>query len=127
MILVTGAGGHLGANLVRRLSENGHSIRAALHDVRELSAVEGLGFDPFFGDLSEPDIAAAAVQGCNQIYHCAGRVSTDFANQAAIFRANVVVTREVLRAAIKHRAERIVVASSLSTVGTQRGWAEQRR
>ena len=117
MILVTGAGGHLGANLVRRLSENGHSIRAALHDVRELSAVEGLGFDPFFGDLSEPDIAAAAVQGCNQIYHCAGRVSTDFANQAAIFRANVVVTREVLRAAIKHRAERIVVASSLSTVG----------
>jgi nucleoside-diphosphate-sugar epimerase len=117
MILVTGAGGHLGANLVRLLSESGQPIRAALLDARELPAVEGLDLDLFFGDLSEPDVAAAAVEGCNLVYHCAGRVSTDFANRAAIFRANTVVTREVLRAAHKHCAERVVVTSSLSTVG----------
>ncbi len=117
MILVTGAGGHLGANLVRRLSGSGRPIRAALLDARELPAVEGLDLDLFFGDLSEPDIAAAAVEGCSHVYHCAGRVSTDFTNRTAIFRANAIVTREVLRAALKHRAQKVVVTSSLSTVG----------
>lgn len=117
MILVTGAGGHLGANLVRLLSESGQRIRAAFLDARELPAVEGLDLDLFVGDLSDADVAAAAVESCNLIYHCAGRVSTDFANRAAIYRANTIVTREVLRAAHRHRTERIVVTSSLSTVG----------
>jgi 3beta-hydroxysteroid-4beta-carboxylate 3-dehydrogenase (decarboxylating) len=117
MILVTGAGGHLGANLVRRLSESGQSIRAALFRARESPALQGLDLDVFIGDLSKPDIASAAVKGCNFIYHCAGRVSMDDANSAAIYRANTLVTREVLRAALRHHTERIVVASSLSTVG----------
>jgi 3beta-hydroxysteroid-4beta-carboxylate 3-dehydrogenase (decarboxylating) len=117
MILVTGAGGLLGANLVRLLSERGQHIRAAIFDARERPALEGLDLDLFIGDLSEPDVAAAAVEGCNQVYHCAGRVSMDATNPAAIYRANTIVTREVLRAALKHRTERIVVTSSLSAVG----------
>src|SRR5271165_4806341 len=102
MILVTGAGGLLGANLVRGLIASGQPVRAALLDSRELPAVKGLDLDLFFGDLSEADVAAAAVEGCKLIYHCAGLVSTDFSKRAAIFRANTVVTREVLRAAQKH-------------------------
>jgi nucleoside-diphosphate-sugar epimerase len=117
MILVTGAGGLLGANLVRVLSERGQRIRAAIFDARELPALEGLDLDLFIGDLSEPDVATAAVEGCNLVYHCAGRVSMDATNPAAIYRANTIVTREVLRAALKHRTERIVVTSSLSAVG----------
>jgi nucleoside-diphosphate-sugar epimerase len=117
MILVTGAGGLLGANLVRLLSERGQRIRAAIFDARELPALEGLDLDLFIGDLSDPTVAAAAVEGCNLIYHCAGRVSMDVTNPAAIYRANTIVTREVLRAATKHGAERIVVTSSLSAVG----------
>ena len=62
MILVTGAGGHLGANLVRRLIASGQPVRAALFDARELPTVKGLDLDLVFGDLSNPEIAAAAVR-----------------------------------------------------------------
>jgi nucleoside-diphosphate-sugar epimerase len=121
MILVTGAGGHLGANLVRQLVASDQPVRAALFDARELPTVKGLDLDLVFGDLSKPEIAAAAVEGCKHIYHCAGLVSTDFAHRAAIFRANTIVTRVLLRAAQAHGVERIVVTSSLSAVGLGRG------
>lgn len=117
MILVTGAGGHLGANLLRRLCGNGRPIRASLLNAREFPAVEGLDVEPLIGDLSDPKIAAAAVKGCDHIYHCAGRVSTDHRNPTEIFRANLIVTREMLRAALRQGVERVVVTGSFSTVG----------
>ena len=105
MILVTGAGGHLGANLVRRLLAEAEPVRVLLHTVRDEPAVAGLRVEQMIGDLRDPGLAAAAVSGCRHLYHCAGKVSTTFGNHDEIFTCNVLATRHLLRAALD-QAER---------------------
>ncbi len=119
MILVTGAGGHLGANLLRRLLADGQQVRAMLHTERDRPSVEGLVVDVFVGDLRDPRAAETAARGCRQIYHCAAKVSTTYANRDDIFDANVIATRNVLRAAKASGVEKVVVTGSFSAVGVR--------
>jgi nucleoside-diphosphate-sugar epimerase len=119
MILVTGAGGHLGANLVRRLLADGQQVRALLHTSRDLASIEGLKVDSLVGDLQDPDLAARAVQGCRQVYHCAAKVSTTYKEKGTIFGANVVATKILLRASLRANVEKVVVTGSFSATGNR--------
>jgi nucleoside-diphosphate-sugar epimerase len=117
MILVTGAGGHLGANLVRRLLADDQPVRVMLHTERDRPSIEGLPVEVVVGDLRDAVFAAASARGCRQIYHCAAKVSTTYRDREDIFGANVLGTRNILKAAQAAAAEKIVVTGSFSAVG----------
>jgi nucleoside-diphosphate-sugar epimerase len=117
MIVVTGAGGHLGANLLRRLLADGEEVRALLHTARDLPSVAGLAVDVVTGDLRDPRVAAAAVRDCRHVYHCAAKVSTTYRDRDDIFAANVVGTGNLLRACKEAGVEKVVVTGSFSAVG----------
>ena len=117
MILVTGAGGHLGANLLRRLVANGEQVRALLHTPRDQATIAGLDIERLIGDLRDPAVAAAAVQGCQQVHHCAAKVSTDYRDREDIFACNVLATRHLLQAALAAGVEKVVVTGSFSAIG----------
>src|SRR6266542_1089746 len=99
MILVTGANGHLGANLLRRLLRDGEHVRVLLRPESDNSTVDGLPVERTFGDLRDPQSLAGPVRGCAQVYHTAAMVSTLHHRQREIFEANVIGTRNLLRAA----------------------------
>jgi nucleoside-diphosphate-sugar epimerase len=117
MILVTGATGHLGANLVRRLLEDGESVRVLLREGTETRAVEGLGVERAWGDIRDYAKTAAAVRGCRRVYHCAAKVSNADGQEREIYDTNVLGTRHVLRAALEAGVSRVVVTGSFSAVG----------
>jgi nucleoside-diphosphate-sugar epimerase len=121
LILVTGAGGHLGANLVRRLIADGQQVRALLHTTRDEASVAGLPVESLTGDLRDEIFTAVAVRGCRKIYHCAAKVSTTYRDKGAIFDANVVATKTLLRAALDARIEKVVVTGSFSATGARQG------
>jgi nucleoside-diphosphate-sugar epimerase len=116
MALVTGAGGHLGANLVRLLRATGQPVRALLHTERERPSVAGLDVEVLVGDLRDPATVTEAVRGCRQLYHCAARVST-LPRNADLFGCNVLATHRLLREARTAGVARAVVTSSFSAVG----------
>jgi len=119
-VLVTGASGHLGANLVRRLLADGHPVRVLLHPRHDSAGVDGLPVERAFADIRDLDATRAAVDGCDGVYHCAALLSTidgDARHRRAIFDSNVVGTRNVLRAARERGAGRCVVTGSFSAVG----------
>jgi nucleoside-diphosphate-sugar epimerase len=120
MILITGAGGHLGANLIRRLLTDGLPLRAMLHTEKDRPSVEGLPVDVVVGDLRDAPFATASVRGCRQIYHCAAKVSTNYRDEGDIFGANVLGTRNILSAARAEGVEKVVVTGSFSAVGIRR-------
>ncbi len=117
--LVTGATGHLGANLVRRILADGHEVRVLLRDRdgRDLAAVEGLDVERAFGDLRDLDAMRAAAKGVDRVFHTAAKVSTLEGTEREIYDTNVVGTRNVLKAAREAGAKRVVVSGSLSAVG----------
>jgi nucleoside-diphosphate-sugar epimerase len=119
-ILVTGASGHLGANLVRRLLKDGHAVRVLLWEASNNIAVEGLDIERVYGDIRDWSSVVAAVQGCDRIYHCAAKVSTLEGNASfkqEIYDCNVLGTVHVLRAALKTGVSRVVVTGSGFALG----------
>ena len=119
-VLVTGSTGHLGANLVRRLLEDGADIRVLVRPGRDQTAVDGLAVERVEGDLRDPEAVSQAVKGCAHVYHCAALVSTiegNAAHKRDVFDTNVQGTRHVLDSAVRHGVEKVVVSGSLSATG----------
>lgn len=120
LTLVTGATGHLGANLVRRLLEEGERVRVMMRTDRDNGALDGLDVERVFADLRNAEAVSAAVRGCARIYHCAALVSTiegNAAHKREVFDTNVRGTIHVLKAAKLHGIEKVVVSGSLSATG----------
>lgn len=123
-VLVTGATGHLGANLVRLLLEAGEEVRVMIRKGRDNGALDGLAVERVEADLRDGDAVSVAVRGCARIYHCAALVSTihgDAAHKRQIFETNVLGTRHILRAAADHGVDKVVVSGSLSATGYEPG------
>lgn len=114
---LTGSSGHLGANLVRRLLDDGHQVRVLLREGSNNTGLDGLPVERVYGDLRDPDAMIAAVRGCERVYHCAAKVSTTDGSEREIFDCNVLGTRHVLRASLKAGVRRAVVTGSFSAVG----------
>jgi nucleoside-diphosphate-sugar epimerase len=117
MILLTGANGHLGANLLRRLLADGTAVRVLLRPESDNSTVDGLDVERAFGDLRDPASLLVATRNCNAIYHCAAQVSTTWGGEQDLFANNVLGTRNLLSAALENGVGRVVVSGSLSATG----------
>jgi nucleoside-diphosphate-sugar epimerase len=117
MILITGASGHLGANLARRLVSEGAELRLLARPSSDRAAFDGLAADIVLGDLTDLDSCRRAVAGVTDIYHCAAQISTHYGAEQAIFANNVLGTRNLLRAAREAGSRRVVVSGSFSATG----------
>src|SRR5262245_24514699 len=112
--LLTGAGGHLGANLVRRLLADGERVRVLLWDATDDPAVDGLDVEKVYGDLRDVDALRRAVQGVDRIFHTAAKISTLEGEEQEIFEINVMGTRNLLKVAREAGVGRVVVTGSFS-------------
>jgi nucleoside-diphosphate-sugar epimerase len=119
IILVTGGSGHLGANLLRRLVEDGHGgrVRALYRPESNNQALDSLPGERVAGDLRDLEAMRRAVRGVERIYHCAARLVTVGGGEREIFDCNVVGTRNLLTAAREAGVRRVVVSGSFSAVG----------
>ena len=119
-VFVTGAAGHVGANLVRRLLDDGVRIRVLLRREDNNESLEGLEVERAYGDIRDLNDTRRAIEGCEGVYHVAAKVSTidgTRAHRREIYECNVVGTRNVLQAARETEAGRVVVTGSFSAVG----------
>jgi 3beta-hydroxysteroid-4beta-carboxylate 3-dehydrogenase (decarboxylating) len=118
-LLVTGASGHLGANLVRRLLAEGEELRVLVRPGSDNRAVDALGkqVERVDGDLRDLAALRRAVSGVERIYHCAALLSTVEGTEQELFASNVLGTKNLLQAARDQEVQRVVVTGSFSAVG----------
>lgn len=70
MILVTAAHGNQGKLLIPKLVAAGESVRAVVQSANSATALRARGVaDVMVGDLADPKLAVAAVQGVRAVYH----------------------------------------------------------
>lgn len=120
-VLVTGAGGVLGLEVLARLAADGHAVRA--HDRVALSArAAGLAAEAVTGDLRDGGHVEDALAGVDAVVHAAAYPSPNAAPEAEVFANNVEASYRVLDAAGRAGIGRIVNISSLSAVGL--AWSE---
>jgi nucleoside-diphosphate-sugar epimerase len=68
-VLVNGAGGFIGGHLVRRLKQENHWVRGV--DIKRHEHMEPPADEFVVGDLRDPDVARAAVDGVEDVYQLA--------------------------------------------------------
>jgi dihydroflavonol-4-reductase len=116
MILVTGATGHIGNVLVRKLLKNGERVRALVWRGEDTMPIQGLDLEQVEGDVLDPDSLQRALQGVDRVYHLAGIISIMPGRSQLVWNVNVEGTRNVLAAARRAGVRRLVYTSSIHAI-----------
>ena len=111
LVVVTGAGGHLGGNLVRGLLSRGQRVRAV--DLRKSRALEGLDVEWCHADLRDSASAFAALTGAEIVYHLAAVISITGDPTGQVWATNVGGVANVAQAALQCGVRRLVHCSSV--------------
>lgn len=115
-IFLTGATGFVGHHVARALAADGADLRFLVRKTSNLANLEGITGDTHVGDLSEPGTLRSALAGCDAVVHVAADYRLWIPDPAAMYRANVDGTRELLRMAREAGVPRVVYTSSVATM-----------
>ncbi|MGB9722989.1 MAG: NAD-dependent epimerase/dehydratase family protein [Chloroflexia bacterium] len=110
-VVVTGASGHVGGNLLRALLASGRPVRAMVH--RDRRAVEGLDLEVVTGDVRDLETLRRAFAGAEVVYHTAAYISILGGEWPLLEQINVLGTRNVVQACLECRVRRLIHFSSI--------------
>jgi len=116
MILVTGATGHIGNVLCRRLVEQGEKVRALVWRGEDTTSIKDLPLEMVEGDVLEIDSLKAALKDVKTVFHLAGIISIMPGENPFVKQVNVQGTRNILAAATQARVRRLVYTSSIHAI-----------
>jgi len=109
--VVTGASGHIGANLVRLLLHRGETVRALVH--RNTAALDGLAVEQVHADVRDEESLVAAFEGADIVVNLAARISIARHAEREVDPINVVGTGNVVRVCRQCSVRRLVHFSSI--------------
>ncbi len=122
-VLVTGATGFVGGNLVRRLIDRGDRVAVFRRPTSSLRALGPLAdrVEHRIGRIDDAEAVRRAVAGCEVVFHVAGDVSFWGPDRPRQYATNVIGTRNVVRACLDAKVRRLVHTSSVAAVGVPAG------
>ncbi|MFP6740692.1 MAG: hopanoid-associated sugar epimerase [Alphaproteobacteria bacterium] len=115
--LVTGATGFVGSAVARKLVAAGHQVRTLVRPTSDRRNLENLAVEAVVGDLRDPASLAAALAGCDTLFHVAADYRLWVPDPETIYAVNVDGSRALIEAAMSAGIERIVYTSSVATLG----------
>jgi dihydroflavonol-4-reductase len=111
MWLVTGATGHVGNVLVRKLLERGEKVRALILPGESRESISGLRVEAVEGDVLHFDSLFKSMRDVKGVFHLAGVISIMPGPNPFVRKVNVDGTKNILRAAIEHGSKLIYTSS----------------
>lgn len=134
MILVTGGTGLLGSHLLYDLVKSGKKVRALKRSSSKLSDVQRTFYyytkdaEQLFsaiewvdGDVLDIFSLLDAMEGVDEVYHCAAIVSFSKKNQEELLKVNIDGTANVVNAALEKGIKKFCHVSSIATLGKAEG------
>jgi dihydroflavonol-4-reductase len=115
-VFLTGATGFVGHHVARALAAEGADLRLLVRKSSNLANLEGVAGDIHVGDLADPESLKPALAGCDAVMHVAADYRLWIRDPAAMYKANVDGTRELLRMAREAGVPRVVYTSSVATM-----------
>lgn len=119
--LVTGATGFIGSQLVERLVEEGHGVRALARPGSDASGLERIGVEVVRGDIRNLDDVQRAVDDCPLVFHLAKSAGGPIPGTSS--PVSTTGTENVALASLRAGVARLVYASSTTVYGTVRNRA----
>jgi dihydroflavonol-4-reductase len=114
-ILITGATGLLGSNLVRLLVDRGYPVGVFIHTRSYTKTLQGLPIKKHFGDILDPESVEAAVQEYDVVVHAAAITEYWPSRSKKIREVNIEGTRNIINAVKKFNLSRLIYVGSGSS------------
>jgi dihydroflavonol-4-reductase len=111
IVAVTGATGHIGANLTRALVRAGQQVRALVFKTN--LGIHDEQIETVKGDVRDPASLRALFEGVELVYHLAAVISISSGDRSNLEATNVAGTRNVVEAALKANVRRLIHFSSI--------------
>jgi dihydroflavonol-4-reductase len=116
MVLVTGGSGLVGRELITQLLATGKQVRAIYHKT-SLPDFHSSSLEQLECDILDVVSLEQAMQGVEQLYHCAAIVTFDPRRRKELFKVNVEGTANVVNAALDASVKKMVHVSSVAALG----------
>jgi dihydroflavonol-4-reductase len=129
MILVTGGTGMVGAHLLLRLTQSGHSVRAiyrnekAIEKTRKVFSYVGQDVDLLFSkiewvaaDITDIPSLESAFLGVEKVYHIAALVSFDERDAKRMRTVNIGGTANVVNLCLALKVKKLCFVSSIAAI-----------
>ena len=115
-VLLLGASGLLGHNVLRRLVADGHDVRIV---VRRPDAVtlEPQKWETIVGSVLDADTLSSAAKGCDAIVNCAGTTDMSLRRLEDYLPVNRDLCQMILEAMDCHGISTLVHTSTVNTIG----------
>jgi dihydroflavonol-4-reductase len=108
-VLLTGADGLLGNNLVRELLSRNYKVSVMLlNEQRPTLGLNGLPLQRYFGNILDRSAVANAISGHDMVIHAAAATQVFPTRDSIIHEVNVTGTRNVIAACLKYEVKRLI-------------------
>jgi nucleoside-diphosphate-sugar epimerase len=117
-ILVTGATGFTGKNLLKYLLDNGKKVRVIVRDKSKLGELASHpNIDVLVGSISDKEIVDASMKGIKKVFHVAAIFRTSGIPDQVYWDTHVKGTELLMQAALNEGVERFVHTSTVGVHG----------
>lgn len=116
-VLVTGASGFIGSNLVRALVDKGYKVTSLGRAGRAPKNLRDLDIEHVSCDITNKEQVNESLKGFDIIFHLAGLVSYKTKDVQRQYAVNVIGTKNIMEAALRHKAKRVIHTSSIAAMG----------
>ncbi len=116
MNLVTGATGHIGNVLVRKLLAAGESVRVLILPGEDTLPLQDLLLEMVTGDVLNPRSLRKAMRGVTRVFHLAGIISILPGRDRFVHRVNVDGTKNIISEAREAGVKRLIYTSSIHAI-----------
>jgi Nucleoside-diphosphate-sugar epimerases len=114
-ILVTGAAGLVGNELVKQLLNEGYHVTAIYHSMPVSIVHPNLII--YQCNILDVSFLEEIMQGITHVYHCAAIVSFEPKDKQRLFKINVEGTENIVNACIAANVQKLVHVSSVAALG----------
>jgi dihydroflavonol-4-reductase len=117
-ILITGADGVLGNNLVRELLKRGHLVSVLLLDKNSPSStLNGLPIKRYYGNILDFDSVNVAIAGQDVVIHAAASTQVYPARGEQINRVNIQGTTNIIESCLNNKIKRLIHVGTANSFG----------
>jgi dihydroflavonol-4-reductase len=117
-VLVIGASGFIGFNLVLELLRRNYSVKAMIRDKTKLDLLRSLPVEPIVGDVLAPETLVSAMDDCECVFHTAAIFTYWQTTPQDLETTAIAGTRNVLNSAKTTGVRRVILTSSSVVFGS---------
>lgn len=114
--VVTGATGHIGNVLVRKLYKKGYEVVVFVLRNDNIDMFKELNIEYKYGDVNDIESLEKAFLGADVVFHLAGIIEIGNGNKAKMYKVNVEGTKNVVDVCKKVGVKKLVYTSSVHAI-----------